>query len=102
VECDQRQQRAHEHEVERASGGGAHQPHRALDGEQRGGRHEHQRKREDDDLRRGRVANGEEGRVPAEDVEQRLREREGAKHREVDPVAEELARVRDQLLERTW
>ena len=65
-----------EHEVEDAGSGAGDEADEELDREQHRRRDEGHDEREDDDLEDGRVAGGEERRVLAEDVEQRLRERE--------------------------
>ena len=49
-------------------------PRRELEREERRGRHEHENEGEDEDLARARAADGEELRVPSEQVEERLRE----------------------------
>ena len=67
-----------EDEVQQPGGGAAREAHQHLGGEQHRGRQEGEREREEHDLAGRGVADGEERRVLAEDVEERLRERKGA------------------------
>ena len=67
----------HEEEVKRPGERPADEIRRQLDGEECRRRQQGDREREEHDLARRRAADGEEGGVPAEDVEERLREGEG-------------------------
>jgi hypothetical protein len=55
-----------------------------LGPDQNGGGHEHDRDGEQDDVPAGGVAGGEELGIAAEQIEERLREREGGERREMD------------------
>ena len=77
-----------------------HEPHEKLDREQRCGRHDDEEEREEHDLRARGAANREELGVPAEDVEERLGDRERREHgkpRAVDQGYAKEARLRFSL-----
>jgi hypothetical protein len=77
---------AHEDEVQQAGGAARRRGDGRLGGDEHQRRHEHDHDREDDDVDRARAAHGEELRRLAEQVEQRLCERECRQHREVQRV----------------
>jgi hypothetical protein len=70
--------------VQSSSGSAVGQTRGGLGPGQHGGRNEHDRHGEQDDVPAGGVAGGEELGVAAEQVEERLREREGRQRREMD------------------
>ena len=76
VEHDHRDEARDEDEVQQPCGCGADEPDQHLGAEQHGRRQHRERDREQDDLSGGGVTDREEGRILAEDVEERLRERE--------------------------
>ena len=82
--------------VEHERGAPASRADRDLDGEQRERRAEGDDEREQDDVRWRRSANREELRVPAEDVEQRLREREPRDREQLGAAHRRLAKALDE------
>src|SRR5688572_23135325 len=77
--------------MEDAGGGARDEADEELDREQNGRRDEGDDEREDDDLENRRVAGGEERRVLAEDVEQRLREGESGGREQLRAADRRLA-----------
>ena len=76
-----------EDEVERPRRRGADEPDGELERDEGERRKDDERKREEDDVTARRAAHGEERRVLAEDVEERLRKRERAERGEVGAAA---------------
>ena len=76
LRAEDRAERGEEHVVQDDGASLGHEPDRDLDQQQYGGRHERDDEREEHDVRRRRATHREELGVLAEDVEERLRQRE--------------------------